>query len=153
MVSVINVVTDFYVLLLPIPRLLKLHGLGACAASLARLINLSIQYHNPDKSWIQARNAQFSIAEMNIAIIVACATSLPMFFARVQSAASIMFCSAISLLHSVRSGSGSGSVDLRDFNDRNGPDRALRHWERLKDGNRQDWDDEPGTALFVRNAA
>ncbi|KAL3443531.1 hypothetical protein BJX65DRAFT_284985 [Aspergillus insuetus] len=91
---------------------------------------------------------------MNIAMIVACATSLPMFFARVRLAASILCRSAVSLFYSVRPVSGSGSVELEDFSDRNGPDRALRHWERLKDGNgQQDGDDEPGMVLFVSNPA
>ncbi|KAI9367180.1 NAD(P)-binding protein [Aspergillus egyptiacus] len=128
-VSVINVVTDFYVLFLPIPRLINLQvnrrrkigllltfasGLGACAASLARLINFSIHYHSTDVFWIQGRNAEFSIVEMNIAIIVACATSLPMFFARVRSLGSSFYNSAASLLHISRT-------------------RAEQNWERLKD--------------------
>ncbi|PYH41074.1 NAD(P)-binding protein [Aspergillus saccharolyticus JOP 1030-1] len=105
--SVINVVTDFYVLLLPIPRLVKLQvsrrrriglfvtfmsGLGACATSLARLINFQIN-DNSDVFWVTGRNAQFTIVEMNIAIIVACATSFPMCFARLRSIGSSFFTS------------------------------------------------------------
>ncbi|KAL3431899.1 hypothetical protein BDV09DRAFT_198257 [Aspergillus tetrazonus] len=113
-VSVINVVTDVYVLILPVPRLLKLQvttrrkvglllvfasGLGACAAGLARLINASIHYHNTDTFWVQGRNAEFSIVEMNVAIIVACATSLPTFFTQVRSLSGSIYDSAVSLLH------------------------------------------------------
>ncbi|KAL4923647.1 NAD(P)-binding protein [Aspergillus undulatus] len=108
-VSVVNVTTDFYVLILPIPRLAKLQvsqrrkiglllvfasGLGACAASLARLVNFSIHYHSTDTFWIQGRNAEFSIVEMNVAIIVACATSLPMFFTQLRSLGSSFYSSA-----------------------------------------------------------
>ncbi|RAH66072.1 NAD(P)-binding protein [Aspergillus aculeatinus CBS 121060] len=112
--SVINVVTDFYVLLLPIPRLLKLQvsrrrrigllvtfmsGLGACAASLARLVNFQLN-DSSDVFWTTGRNAQFTIVEMNIAIIVACATSFPMCFARLRSLTSSFYNSAVSLLQS-----------------------------------------------------
>ncbi|RAL14383.1 uncharacterized protein BO97DRAFT_341107 [Aspergillus homomorphus CBS 101889] len=98
--SVINVVTDFYVLLLPIPRLVNLQvsrrrrigllvtfmsGLGACAASLARLVNLQLT-ENSDVFWTTgAMPSSRTIVEMNIAIIVACATFFAMFFARLRS--------------------------------------------------------------------
>ncbi|KAL4919577.1 hypothetical protein BDW62DRAFT_209552 [Aspergillus aurantiobrunneus] len=112
--SVINVVTDFYVLLLPVARLVKLQvsrrtkiglvvtfasGLGACAASLARLINFQVNSNSADVFWTTGRNAQFTIAEMNIAIVVACATSFPVFFGQVRSLGSAVYTSAVSLLH------------------------------------------------------
>ncbi|RAK75465.1 NAD(P)-binding protein [Aspergillus fijiensis CBS 313.89] len=127
--SVINVVTDFYVLLLPIPRLLKLQvsrrrrigllvtfmsGLGACAASLARLVNFQLN-DSSDVFWTTGRNAQFTIVEMNIAIIVACATSFPMCFARLRSLTSSFYNSAVSLLQS-------------------GSRETPKNWERLKNG-------------------
>ncbi|KAJ5633330.1 NAD(P)-binding protein [Penicillium lividum] len=146
--SVINVVTDFYVLLLPIPRLVKLQvsrrrrigllltfmsGLGACAASLARLINFQIN-DSSDVFWTTGRNAQFTIVEMNIAIIVACATSFPMFFARIRSLGSSFYTSAVSLLHNTNTQESpkvSQTVDkLRSNLSTRRP--TSQNWERLK---------------------
>ncbi|KAH7311255.1 hypothetical protein B0I35DRAFT_437781 [Stachybotrys elegans] len=90
-----NVATDFWILLMPIPLLLKLNlrlrqklgivavflaGVAACAASLARLIEFSINYHSEDVLWTQAINACFTIVEINIAIIVASSSCLPAFY-------------------------------------------------------------------------
>ncbi|KAE8414778.1 hypothetical protein BDV36DRAFT_236484 [Aspergillus pseudocaelatus] len=141
--SVINVITDFYVLLLPIPRLVKLQvsrrrqigllltflsGLGACATSLARLINFQLN-DSADVFWTTGRNAQFTIVEMNIAIIVACATSFPVFFARMHSLGSSFYNSAISLLHSTR-----GSPKASQTGNHSNRRPTSQHWERLKDG-------------------
>ncbi|RAH78826.1 hypothetical protein BO86DRAFT_319937, partial [Aspergillus japonicus CBS 114.51] len=149
--SVINVVTDFYVLLLPIPRLLKLQvsrrrrigllvtfmsGLGACAASLARLVNFQLN-DSSDVFWTTGRNAQFTIVEMNIAIIVACATSFPMCFARLRSLTSSFYNSAVSLLQS-----GSRETPKVSETGDGGPRSHLsskrrpgsQNWERLKTG-------------------
>ncbi|KAI8629733.1 hypothetical protein F5Y19DRAFT_431656 [Xylariaceae sp. FL1651] len=94
-----NVATDFWILLLPLPLVAKLQlrlqqkvglfivfaaGLGACAASLARLIELAIHYRNEDLVWVEGTNAEFSVVEINIGIIVACVPCFPVFFARTR---------------------------------------------------------------------
>ncbi|BCS20856.1 uncharacterized protein APUU_21288S [Aspergillus puulaauensis] len=93
-----NVVTDFYLVILPIPSVLKLKlsrkkkiglcltfasGLGACAASIARLI-ISVKnvYGGWDVMWVSGELALYSIAEVNIGIIVACVFTFPVFFTR-----------------------------------------------------------------------
>ncbi|KAL4965437.1 uncharacterized protein BDV14DRAFT_172676 [Aspergillus stella-maris] len=149
-VSVVNVTTDIYVLILPIPRLLHLQvdrwrkigllmvfasGLGACAASLARLINFSINYHSTDTFWIQGRNAEFSIVEMNVAIIVACATSLPVFFTQLRSLGSSFYNSAVSLLH-ITQGTKRSSVAASGESRHSRGNAGYHSLERLKGGQR-----------------
>ncbi|OTA91521.1 hypothetical protein M434DRAFT_32685 [Hypoxylon sp. CO27-5] len=88
-----NVVTDFWILLLPFPLLARLNlqfrqklslipvfaaGLGACAASLARMIEFATNYRSADVFWYQATNA--IVVEINIAIIVACVSCFPHFY-------------------------------------------------------------------------
>ncbi|KAL2047511.1 hypothetical protein ABVK25_011440 [Lepraria finkii] len=97
--AAVNVATDIYILLLPIPRVLKLqlgrrHRLGlllvfatgvvTCAVSLTCLIIFCVHYNDPDILWVQGRNAQFTIVEINVAIVVACATCFPAFFAKTR---------------------------------------------------------------------
>jgi len=116
--SMVNVITDFYVLLLPIPRLIQLQlnyhrkiglflvfasGLGACATSLARLINFSINIRSHDVLWVQGINAQFTVVEMNIAIGVACASCFPPFFAHISSLSSSLYRSVWTRLFTTRS--------------------------------------------------
>ncbi|KAI3316505.1 hypothetical protein HD806DRAFT_517368 [Xylariaceae sp. AK1471] len=87
-----NVVTDFWILLLPFPLVSKLQlclrqklgfaavfaaGLGACAASLARLVKIVNVFQSAQ---LEGNIAQFSILEINIAIIVACTSCFPAFF-------------------------------------------------------------------------
>ncbi|KAI1753163.1 hypothetical protein F4782DRAFT_100348 [Xylaria castorea] len=94
-----NVITDLWLLVLPFPLLVKLRlqrrqklgliavfaaGAGACAASLARLIELAVNYGKPDSTWSQSTVIEFSIAEINIGIIVACVSTFPAFFGQVR---------------------------------------------------------------------
>ncbi|KAK7987215.1 hypothetical protein PG988_002203 [Apiospora saccharicola] len=116
--SAFNTVTDFWILILPIPLITKLQlplkrklgvlavfaaGLAACAASLTRLIEFCIHYRSSDVLWIQAINAQ--IVEMDIAIIVTCVSCFPSFFK--QSRVAIL--STTSSLRKRLSGSSRGS--------------------------------------------
>ncbi|OJJ64192.1 hypothetical protein ASPSYDRAFT_84214 [Aspergillus sydowii CBS 593.65] len=95
-----NVVTDFYLVVLPIPQVLKLKlsrkkkiglcltfasGLGACGASIARLI-ISVKniYGGWDVMWVSGEIALYSIAEVNIGIIVACVFTFPVFLTRLR---------------------------------------------------------------------
>ncbi|KAK8072835.1 hypothetical protein PG996_006183, partial [Apiospora saccharicola] len=118
--SAFNTVTDFWILILPIPLITKLQlplkrklgvlavfaaGLAACAASLTRLIEFCIHYRSSDVLWIQAINAQFTIVEMDIAIIVTCVSCFPSFFK--QSRVAIL--STTSSLRKRLSGSSRGS--------------------------------------------
>ncbi|KAI0426893.1 hypothetical protein F5Y09DRAFT_317742 [Xylaria sp. FL1042] len=94
-----NVVTDLWLLLLPYPVLMKLQlqtrhklgliavfaaGVGACAASIARLVEIGLHYHSLDPIWSQSIIAEFSIAEINIGIIVACASCFPVFIGQIR---------------------------------------------------------------------
>ncbi|KAI0547371.1 hypothetical protein F4679DRAFT_554518 [Xylaria curta] len=95
-----NVITDLWLLVLPFPPLVKLRmqprqklglvavfaaGVGACAASLARLIELAVNYGKPDSVWSQSTVTEFSIAEINIGIIVACVSTFPAFFGQMRN--------------------------------------------------------------------
>ncbi|KAI0904682.1 hypothetical protein F4823DRAFT_567496 [Ustulina deusta] len=81
----LNVITDLWLLLLPFPLVMKLRlqpRKKACAASLARLIVIVVDRDGEELSWITV--AEFSIAEINIGIIVACVSSFPVFFDQVR---------------------------------------------------------------------
>ncbi|KAI1423229.1 hypothetical protein F5Y12DRAFT_758703 [Xylaria sp. FL1777] len=94
-----NVITDLWLLLLPFPVLLKLRlyrrqkigliavfaaGVGACVASISRLVEISINYSNSDATWSVGTLAEFSIVEINIGIIVACHSTFPPFLSHVR---------------------------------------------------------------------
>lgn len=76
---------------------------SACAASLARLIEFAINYGTSDILWIQGINAQATIVEMNVGIIVACGTCLPTFYHHTRAALSSASISLQSLFTSGRS--------------------------------------------------
>ncbi|KAJ3567639.1 hypothetical protein NPX13_g6699 [Xylaria arbuscula] len=93
--AIFNVVTDVWLLLLPFPLLINLKlrprqklglalvfaaGVGACSASIARLAKIIIDRGSANSSWSQGIISQFSIAEINIGIIVASASTFPVFF-------------------------------------------------------------------------
>ncbi|KAJ0417247.1 hypothetical protein BJY00DRAFT_316032 [Aspergillus carlsbadensis] len=74
-ISAANVFTDFYIAVLPIPRVLSLQtsnrrkfglcltfasGLCACGASVARLVHTCRNLHNPDAFWVSADLAIYS---------------------------------------------------------------------------------------------
>ncbi|KAK5630662.1 hypothetical protein RRF57_006377 [Xylaria bambusicola] len=97
--AIFNVVTDLWLLLLPFPLLIKLQiqpqqklglaavfaaGVGACAASIARLAEIAIHRTSSDPTWSHGIIAEFSIAEINIGIIVACVSVFPAFFSQVR---------------------------------------------------------------------
>ncbi|KAL4993080.1 hypothetical protein BDV10DRAFT_200018 [Aspergillus recurvatus] len=124
--AAVNVFTDFYVVVLPIPCVVKLQtsvkrkvglvltfasGLGACGASLARLIISVIGLQNNDSMWQSAELALYSIAEINIGIIVACVCTFPIFFGRLRESnmSSSVTQFVRSLLHSSRASSSSSS--------------------------------------------
>ncbi|KAI3317040.1 hypothetical protein HD806DRAFT_541650 [Xylariaceae sp. AK1471] len=90
-----NVATDFWLLLLPMPIIAKLQvslkqklgigaifagGLGACAASLARLIVIVVTRGSREVTLALNTVAELSVAEVNIGIIVACAPCFPLFY-------------------------------------------------------------------------
>ncbi|KAJ3578320.1 hypothetical protein NPX13_g2244 [Xylaria arbuscula] len=97
--AIFNVITDIWLLLLPFPLLVRLHlqtrqklglaavfaaGLGACSASIARLAEILAHRGSTDYTWSQGIVAGFSNAEINIGIIVACASTFPVFVAQVK---------------------------------------------------------------------
>ncbi|CAF9929924.1 MAG: hypothetical protein ALECFALPRED_004481 [Alectoria fallacina] len=99
--SVINVITDIYVLALPIEILMRLNlkrakkygliaiflsGVSASLISLARLIFVIVRLHTEDLLWSGALASEFannltSIVETNPGIIAASMPALPQFFA------------------------------------------------------------------------
>ncbi|KAL2836982.1 hypothetical protein BJY01DRAFT_251681 [Aspergillus pseudoustus] len=93
-VAAANVFTDFYIAILPIPRVLNLQtsnrrkvglvltfasGFCACGSSVARLVHTCQNLYNPDAFWSSAHLAILSIVEINIGIIVACVCTFPVF--------------------------------------------------------------------------
>ncbi|KAL2816546.1 hypothetical protein BJX63DRAFT_430239 [Aspergillus granulosus] len=74
-VTASNVFTDFYIAIIPIPRVLNMHisnrrkvglfltfasGFCACGASVARLVHMCKNLHNPDAFWASANLAIYS---------------------------------------------------------------------------------------------
>ncbi|KAH8892365.1 hypothetical protein GQ53DRAFT_719376 [Thozetella sp. PMI_491] len=95
-----NVATDIWILVLPIPLLSTLHlrarqkvgvvivfgaGTAACATSIVRLVNFATNYRGTDVFWIQATNAMYTIAEINIAIIITCMFCFPTLYTHTKS--------------------------------------------------------------------
>ncbi|KAM0803163.1 hypothetical protein BDR22DRAFT_841878 [Usnea florida] len=95
----VNVVTDFYVLLLPIRIVTRLNtrrgkkirlmavflcGLVASSANLARLIVVILQIHSPDVFWSAAMTTLLGTVEMNLGIIAASMPALPQFFNQIR---------------------------------------------------------------------
>ncbi|CAF9907976.1 MAG: hypothetical protein HETSPECPRED_007954 [Heterodermia speciosa] len=91
----VNVLTDIYILVLPIVMVLQLQlsprrrigvvsifvvGFLAVIASLARLVLTASQGHSPDAFWNAAQTSICSCAEMNIGIICASMPAMPLFF-------------------------------------------------------------------------
>lgn len=93
--SVINVVTDLYVLVLPVAKVIRLQlsprrkigisaifltGLLAVVASVARLILIINHFHSDDLLWDAASTSLLSCCEINAGIICACMPVMPTFF-------------------------------------------------------------------------
>ncbi|KAL4908365.1 hypothetical protein BDW74DRAFT_175053 [Aspergillus multicolor] len=83
----VNVATDLYVIVLLINQFRKLQmslrrkvglccifalGIGACAASIARLVIIVKNMDSTDSTWVSAELSLFTITEINIGIIVSC---------------------------------------------------------------------------------
>ncbi|CAG8961397.1 hypothetical protein HYFRA_00013345 [Hymenoscyphus fraxineus] len=99
--SVFNVASDFYIYLIPIPAIRKLHvsrrqkfgllamflvGFVPCAVSVARLIIITITLNHADKLWYASLSSTLtSIVEINVGIIASCMTALPGVFARLKT--------------------------------------------------------------------
>lgn len=109
-VTVINVVADFYVLALPIGIVGRLNvkrtkklgliavflcGLIASLANVAKLIYATLHLHDQDSLWSAALTTEFAIVEMNLGIIAASMPALPQFFAKAR----IFHASTYSFLH------------------------------------------------------
>ncbi|KAH8654975.1 hypothetical protein BGZ60DRAFT_532605 [Tricladium varicosporioides] len=104
--SVFNVCSDFYVFIIPIPRIIDLQvtkrqkigllfiflaGLIACLVSIARLVITAITLEKPDKLWNASLSSELTIVEINLAIIAACMSTMPGFFARSKLIGSTFF--------------------------------------------------------------
>ncbi|KAL3456385.1 hypothetical protein BJX64DRAFT_294141 [Aspergillus heterothallicus] len=118
-VTASNVFTDFYIAILPIPRVLNLQtsnrrkiGLVLTFASglcIARLVHTCENLYNPDAFWASANLAIYSIVEINIGIIVACVCTFPVFFRTLRDShlSKLVSVSVRSLLGGVGSRRGS----------------------------------------------
>ncbi|KAK0508024.1 hypothetical protein JMJ35_009913 [Cladonia borealis] len=93
----INVLSDLYVLILPMPcvwglnmilsrklRLISIFGLGffVCATSIVRLGMTSILYTSSDATWNLSKITIYSVIEVNVGIICACLLTFPTFLER-----------------------------------------------------------------------
>jgi len=92
-----NVVTDLYVLIVPVPALLRLQmdfkrklrvmavfslGVFACATSIIRLGETSILYQSHDATWNLSKISIWVVIEVNVGIICSCMLALPPFLKR-----------------------------------------------------------------------
>ncbi|KAI1425600.1 hypothetical protein F5Y12DRAFT_714095 [Xylaria sp. FL1777] len=94
-IGVFNIISDFYILLLPLRpifslnmgiarhlRIASIFGLGlfTCIASIFRFV-LSIQYAtDPDQTYVAAKVLYWTILEINIGLICPCIITSPTFF-------------------------------------------------------------------------
>ncbi|KAL8716415.1 MAG: hypothetical protein Q9220_000322 [cf. Caloplaca sp. 1 TL-2023] len=93
--GVLNVLLDFYILSLPVPTIWKLQikmgrklgiiaifmtGLGACLVSVASLAYKVKLVQSSDTSWNTYKVNILNIAEINVAIVVACMPACASFF-------------------------------------------------------------------------
>ncbi|KAF2444071.1 hypothetical protein P171DRAFT_25331 [Karstenula rhodostoma CBS 690.94] len=96
-VAVLNAVADFYILVIPVHRVAKIHtlrkkkagvlviflgGLIACTMSLVRLAVITENLHSTDVLWNGSRVTPFTIIEMNLGIICSCMMFIPPFFTK-----------------------------------------------------------------------
>ncbi|KAF2469382.1 uncharacterized protein BDR25DRAFT_304490 [Lindgomyces ingoldianus] len=92
-----NVISDFYILTIPIARVRSLSidsrakmglaaiftvGLTACLMSIVRLIYVGVNFNKSDPFYRGAATSIFSAVEMNLAIICSCSTAFPSFYRR-----------------------------------------------------------------------
>ncbi|KAK0516461.1 hypothetical protein JMJ35_001064 [Cladonia borealis] len=95
--GVVNVVTDLYLLCLPIRSLMLLKmrgrrkfglllifmsGLIACLVSIARLVLVSVRFHDPDTLYNAALTTELTSVELNVGIITASMPAMPQFFGK-----------------------------------------------------------------------
>ncbi|KAH9990892.1 hypothetical protein F4779DRAFT_637786 [Xylariaceae sp. FL0662B] len=95
--GIFNMISDFYILLLPLLPILKMNmplarrvriasifgfGLFTCVASVMRFV-VSLQYaRDPDQTYVAAKVLHWTVLEVNIGLICGCATTCPAFFDR-----------------------------------------------------------------------
>ncbi|KAF1948955.1 hypothetical protein CC80DRAFT_497863 [Byssothecium circinans] len=120
--GVCNTLTDFYTLLIPVNRVIKLNigsrkklgllaiflgGFAACIMSLVRLIIIVKTFDSPDGFFNGAKVTPFTIVEMNLGIICSCMTLMPGFIKQGKH--------AFATLISSRSGTESNWLGLKDM--------------------------------------
>ncbi|KAF2833914.1 hypothetical protein CC86DRAFT_415931 [Ophiobolus disseminans] len=115
--GIFNFISDFYILMLPLPPILRMNmslirrlriasifglSLFTCVASIMRFV-VSRQYAlDPDQTYVAAKVLHWTVLEINIGLICACATTFPAFF---DSTAPRSFSSLVGSLLSKRSAS------------------------------------------------
>ncbi|KAF2708714.1 hypothetical protein K504DRAFT_502736 [Pleomassaria siparia CBS 279.74] len=134
--GVFNIISDFYILLIPMPiifhlnmslahrtRLIAIFGLGffTCITSIMRLVSTSQASANPDKLYMGAKYMHWPILEVNVGLICACAITFPAFF---DASLPSSFGSFISKL---RAGTGS-SGSRTEFNNMEPPGMRRQEW-------------------------
>ncbi|KAF2105871.1 hypothetical protein BDV96DRAFT_655248 [Lophiotrema nucula] len=93
--GIFNVITDFYILVFPMPyvwrlnmktrhklRVMAVFGLGSftCVCSIMRVVVTAKYITNPDQIYYFAKYMAFVVLEINIGLICACALVFPAFF-------------------------------------------------------------------------
>lgn len=90
--TTVNSVSDYYILAIPVVRVLKLQldkkrkfgllavfmsGLIACLMSSVRIVFVAITFGDSDIAWNLARTAPYTFVELNLAIICSCMMFVP----------------------------------------------------------------------------
>ncbi|KAI9830791.1 MAG: hypothetical protein M1826_004425 [Phylliscum demangeonii] len=93
--AIVNVVSDFYILVLPLPSIWHLQiplrrrlglisvfsaGLFACVSSILRLYATVKSPNSPDQLWSVVPIQLWTLAEINVGLICACLPALPSFY-------------------------------------------------------------------------
>ncbi|KAI1335894.1 hypothetical protein F5Y15DRAFT_396094 [Xylariaceae sp. FL0016] len=93
--GIFNMISDFYILLVPLPPILKLNmplaqririvsifslGVFTCVASVMRFVISTKYADDPDQTYISAKVLYWTVLEINIGLICACATTFRAFF-------------------------------------------------------------------------
>ncbi|KAI0116200.1 hypothetical protein F4776DRAFT_666522 [Hypoxylon sp. NC0597] len=117
--GIFNVISDFYILLLPLPPILRMNmplarrlriasifglGLFTCVASIMRFVVTRQYADDPDQTYVAAKVLYWTVLEINIGLICACITASPAFF---DAAVPKSFGSLVMSLLSKRPGSQS----------------------------------------------
>ncbi|OCL09525.1 hypothetical protein AOQ84DRAFT_220784 [Glonium stellatum] len=139
--GIFNIISDFYILIIPMPLILGLTmklarkirivsifslGLFTCIASIMRFVVTQQSVTNPDQTYVAAKLLYWAVLEINLGIICSCATVFPAFF---DASAPKSLGSLVSKLLSSRSASQANitpTESKRSYDDDEERGRGLR---------------------------